>query len=333
MVVLVLCIVGTYANTIKIAFWNTLHFGNGKGECKDIKQIADIIGDYDVVALAEVMNNSKKDPKDSPCVAVYGTDVLGHVKALVAELNSRGQTWSYIISPEARGRSDSYKEYYAFLHNNRVQRVECGCFFPDSSDIFEREPFFASFLAGEFDFTVIVHHAIGPSKSIELKREIHFLDDVFLSVQGLDPFEDDIILLGDFNVKSSRNGWWNELRSISGLTTLIDEPTSLGQNGLANPYDKIWIDTDHTGPEHEFTGNSGILEFWDLLFPNITESQRYSYAYNQKGSLSDHVLIWAEFSIDSDDDPLGNESTAQRPASDSGSPSLARMKPNPVPAN
>jgi len=319
-VALILCVVGTHADTITIAFWNALRFGYGKGECKDIEQIADIIGGYDVIALAEVMNNSKKDSKESPCATVYGTDVLGHVEALVAELNSRGQTWSYIISPEARGRSDSHKEYYVFLHNHRVQRVEGGCFFPDSSDIFEREPFFASFIAGEFDFTVIVHHAIGPSKSTELKREIQFLDDVFLSVQGLDPFEDDIILLGDFNVKSSRDGWWNELRSISGLTTLIDEPTSLGQGSLANPYDKIWIDTDHTGLEHEFTGNSGILEFWDLLFPNMPESDRYSYAYSQKGSLSNHVLIWAEFSIDLDDDPPGNKSTAQQPASDSGIP-------------
>ena len=321
-VALILCVVGTHADTIKIAFWNALHFGYGKGECKDIEQIADIIEDYDVVALAEVMNNSKKDPNESTCVAVYGTDVLGHVEALVAELNSRGQTWSRIISPEARGRSDSYKEYYVFLHNHRVQRVECGCFFPDSSDIFEREPFFASFLAEEFDFTVIVHHAIRSSKSTELKlkREIQFLKDVFLSVQGLDPFEDDIILLGDFNVESSRDGWWNELRSISGLTALIDEPTSLGQDGLANPYDKIWIDACNTGPEHEFTGQSGILKFWDLVFSELPESERYSYAYENKGSFSDHVLIWAEFSIDLDDDPASNKSTAQRHANDSGVP-------------
>jgi len=258
--------VGTHADTITIAFWNALRFGNGKGECKDIEQIADIIEDYDVVALAEVMNNSKKDPNESPCAAVYRTDVLGHVEALVAELNCRGQTWSYIISPEARGRSDSYKEYYVFLHNHRVQRVEGGCFFPDSSDIFEREPFFASFLAEEFDFTVIVHHAIRSSKSTELKlkREIQFLKDVFLFVQGLDPFEDDIILLGDFNVKSSRDGWWNELRSISGLTALIDEPTSLGQGGLANPYDKIWIDTDHH--------RSGARIHWQQWHPRVLGS-------------------------------------------------------------
>lgn len=318
--VLILCVVGTHADTIKIAFWNALRFGHGKGYCKNIEQIADIIENYDVIALAEGMNNSKKDSKESPCAAVYGTGALGHVEALVAELNSRGQTWSYIISPEARGRSDSYKEYYVFLHNHRVQHPECGCFFPDSTDIFEREPFFASFLAGEFDFTLIVHHAIGPKKVTKLKREIQFLDDVFLSVRGLDPFEDDIILLGDFNVKSSRYGWWNELRSISGLTAVVDEPTSLGQDGLANPYDKIWIDTDHTGPEHEFTGQSGILKFWDLVFSESSESERYSFAYENKGSFSDHVLIWAEFSIDLDDDPPGNKSTAQQPASDSGTP-------------
>lgn len=110
------------------------------------------------------------------------------------------------------------------------------------------------------------------------------------------------------------------MRSISGLTTLIDEPTSLGQDGLTNSYDKIWVDTGHTGPEHEFTGQSGILEFWDLVLPELPESERYSYAYVNKGSFSDHVLIWAEFNIDLDDDPASSKSTAQQSASDSGIP-------------
>ena len=53
------------------------------------------------------------------------------------------------------------------------------------------------------------------------KAEVVLLDDVFQHVQDLDPDQNDIILLGDFNLQSSHAAW-DELKAIEGVIPLFD---------------------------------------------------------------------------------------------------------------
>ncbi|MCK4394162.1 hypothetical protein KAX17_14780 [Candidatus Bipolaricaulota bacterium] len=241
------------------------------------------------------MSNSKK------CIA-YGTSDLSHLVALEQALEIQTGSWTFVTSSEALGRT-IYKEYYAiFYRDDRMKCYEWGGVLFDPTDLFEREPFFASFRAGNFDFTIVVMHAIRPDKTTLLKAEVKGLKEAYQRVQDLDPDENDVILLGDFNVSSSRDDWWTDLRSIPSMTALIDEPTCLGSEGLKNPYDKIWIQSNYSGAEH--TGNARLDLFWEYLCADVPEEERYSKAYESTHALSDHVLIWAEFRIDlEDDDP------------------------------
>ena len=54
-----------------------------------------------------------------------------------------------------------------------------GWIWNDSADVFIREPFIASFQAGQFDFTLITMHAIFGSTKGERRAEAEMLDEVY----------------------------------------------------------------------------------------------------------------------------------------------------------
>lgn len=289
---LLLCSYLLYANadsdpsTITIAFFNTLHFGYGSKDCKgDLSYFAEILGQYDIIGLAEVMKNSGK--------CYYPQGNLGQLDALEEALEAETRlSWSYEVSPRPLGRG-SYKEYYAIFYDEKVQTCSEGRFVKDPNKVFERKPYYASFRAGNFDFTLMIFHA----KPDAIVDEIPALKDAYSDIQAADPYESDVILMGDFNVKTSGSSLWSGLRSIYAMKRLINVPTTIGKNGLTDSfYDTCWIQSCYSG--WEFTGNAGAYQFWGNLFPNLVPSEWH----NREGKISDHLPIWARFRIDLEDD-------------------------------
>lgn len=274
--------------TITVAFFNALRFGHGGQHCKgDLSLFARILSGYDIIGFAEVMKNT------GTC-DTYPEGGLGHLDTLKTTLEQETSiSWNYVVSPYPQPKTQNYKEYYAVFYNQRVQCCDQGCFLPDSTDRFVRDPYYASFRSGNFDFTVVLFHASWDSDAREV--EISSLKDAYESIQNLDPYENDIILMGDFNVPSSSSELWEELTSICSMKRLIDESTTLStEDGLTgNSYDTIWIQSHYTGQEHEFTGEAGAYPFRNL-------SQKDQLAYRTE--VSDHLPVWATFSIDKDDD-------------------------------
>ena len=78
--------------------------------------------------------------------------------------------------------------------------------FSDKEDLFIREPYIARFKAGNFDFYVISIHTIYGDSINERRAEALLLDDVYLTVQNIND-ENDIILLGDFNLSPDDKGF------------------------------------------------------------------------------------------------------------------------------
>ncbi|MFC2077958.1 endonuclease/exonuclease/phosphatase family protein [Candidatus Bipolaricaulota bacterium] len=294
--------VGAATRTIAVAYFNALRFGQGGSMCKDIELLTTILGKYDVIALGEVKRNTGGN--EDGCA--YGDEPLGHVDALVDALNE-GTSWSfyeppwrYVASKEPVGRSAQSEEYYVVVYReDEVHAYNEGEIIPDNDDVFIRPPFAVTFGAWSFDFTLVVVHAIGPDNADELEASTRELDDVYRGVRFGNLEENDVILLGDFNVSSSRDQWWEELRAIDGMQPLITENTSLGLNSLANPYDKIWINTNHTSHEHDMFCGSGVDRYWLSLFPDMTYEEFYQ---SYRRSISDHLPVWAEFRVDLPDD-------------------------------
>jgi endonuclease/exonuclease/phosphatase family metal-dependent hydrolase len=164
---------------------------------------------------------------------------------------------------------------------------------------FSREPFFATFKKGNFDFTLVtVHVTFATAK--EINSEVEKLADVWDHVQGLDPAENDILLMGDFNRDKPTQAAFGPLRSkplawlILGddvFTTYSNKPKKIG----ANWYDNIWTDLKYT--DHESTGQNGV----DYTHLRYFEDAEHPHLEVRK-KVSDHCPVWAVFDVSKADD-------------------------------
>lgn len=291
------CPVGVPGSCIlTVGFFNAMRFGHSGSYCKDIEQFADVFESYDLVGLAEVMRNT------GGCDDYEDGD-LGHLSALVNGLTREtGFPWAYVSSRTSLG-SPGHEEYYAFLYrSDRVRRIGEGAFYPDVGDQFSREPFFVSFQAGDFDFTVIASHICFTCGLDARRAEVQALDDVWLYVQDAVAPESDILLMGDFNLDTPADPAFSDLSELGLdpllLGTRIWTTYSTGTASVgASWYDNMWTDLDYTG--HEFTGGSGVdylhrRFFLDASWPHL----------EVRASISDHSPVWAQFFISQgDDDP------------------------------
>lgn len=265
--------------TVRIASFNTLHLGWGSS--KDLELVATVLADFDVVALQEVMKGDAL------------TLLVSQLELVSTQAEGINIDWNSTVS-EKIGRS-RYKEAYAFVwRTDRVQLVPQSTFVVnDVGDRFMREPYVASFISGNFDFTLVSAHFIYGDRKADRQIEARAIDDVYQYLQDSDMQENDVILLGDFNLTPSDQSWQG-LKDITGMTWVLDAParTTIGKTGMSNLYDNIWFQSQHTA---EFSGEGGSYEFMhDLFETDVFESARRL--------VSDHVPVYAVFRTDLVDD-------------------------------
>jgi endonuclease/exonuclease/phosphatase family metal-dependent hydrolase len=258
-----------YIGRIKLASWNIRVFSDKQRNDNELRRICQRLIDYDFIALLEV-----KDEQ-----------ILKRTKAM---LETMGRNFDYQISNEV-GRQ--VKERYAFLYDKaKIKVVVSGQVFPDNRDYFIREPFFATFFSGKFDFTVIVTHIIYGDKVSERRAEIQHLAEVYDTIKQANPEEKDIILVGDFNREPTDDVAFSNLRSIPSMTNLFNLP----QKSVifdSNLYDNIWFQSNNV---KSYTGINGIDKFDETDFAN-----------NDKAAslvVSDHRPVWAIFDTKLDGD-------------------------------
>lgn len=256
---------------MRIASWNIRTLSRKKGD-PELRKIAGIIDRFDLLAMQEA--------KD--------TEVLERLRALLPG-------WRYVAS-EAVGRGTSTERYAFFWDETCVALIGHPAIVRDPDDLFIREPYAATFRAGEFDFTLCTIHLLYGSSERERRRELVFLDEVIASVQNANGAEADVILLGDFNFPPDDEGW-----QLGRWTPAIRPPakTTVGDKSL---YDNIWFDPRVTT---EYARERGIVSF-DVDQYGGDEGRA-------RRELSDHRPVWATFSTLTDDDPdeYGDLSRAQ----------------------
>ena len=253
---------------IRLASWNMRAFSNSRDD-SSLRYICRHLINYDFTALLEV--------RDEP--------VIRRTKAM---LGTMGRNYDYQISDEV-GRGS--KERYVFIYDNaRVRVIDPGRIFPDPDDAFAREPYYATFRSGNFDFTVAAIHVIWGDKVSERRAEIMKLADVYKQLQDMDPSEQDIILMGDFNRDPDDIQSYARLRSIPSMVNLFNPPEkSLVQD--SSLYDNIWFQSRYLS---EYKGIHGIDKFDETDFGNDDKLAIRA--------VSDHRPVWAEFDVSKDDD-------------------------------
>jgi len=265
--------------TVRIASWNVLNLG----EDTPVDERAEIAAQFDIVALQEV-------------------ESLGGVERLRRRIEQvSGTSWGEAASPKTG--TGNAAEYYVFLYrNDRVKGVPEGPrgVYPEASATdFSREPSFATFKAGNSGFTLVTVHVTFASGAA-ITAEVGRLADAWTYVQNLDPKENDVLLMGDFNRDKPTHTAFSRLKAL-GVTNVIAGDgvfTTLGSKANqvgSNWYDNIWIDRQYTA--HEFTGRFGV----DPIHLRYYQNSEHPHLEVRK-RISDHCPVWAEFEVSEADD-------------------------------
>ncbi len=259
-------------DTITIAAFNIQILGKTKREKVEVMDILALtVREFDVVLVQEIRDISET-------TAPLFLDIINALD---------GPEYAFIRS-ERLGRSTS-KEAYAYFYNTHTVSYLEGTahVWDDTDDIFEREPYIASFIAGEFDFTLVGIHA----KPDDAVSEIASLTLVFDSIKA-GQLEQDIIAMGDFNADGS---YYDEdddtqpLRdSIYGWTVSNEVDTMTKTDWT---YDRIvMLDSTYS--------NEYVMDSTAVYLFNQVHGLNQSFTED----VSDHFPVYAEFRVDGPDD-------------------------------
>ena len=257
---------------LKLAAWNIRIMSDNSRTDAELEAIARTLVDYDFIAIVELRDEV----------------VLKRTQEILLQM---GKAYQYQLSP-AVGRG--VKERYAFLYRkDLVGVVEQGELYPDAADgidNFIRDPYWATFRAGEFDFSVIVVHVIWGDTVGPRKAEVRALADVYRYVQEANGVEEDVLLVGDFNQNPDDAEAYGPIMAIPSMTRLFDLPqkSHIRDSSL---YDNIFFQTDFVT---EYLGISGIDRFDETDFGNDDKAANLA--------VSDHRPVWAVFGTNFEDD-------------------------------
>ena len=256
--------------SITIASWNLKNIGQTKlNDPARIDVIIDVLKKYDIIAIQEVKDVSLQLPQQ-----------------LVNKMNENGRNYNVIASDRV-GRN-VFEQYLFVYDDDKIDSISSSEGYGiEPNDEFEREPYYAMFRSGNFDFYLFTIH----TKPDSVATEIPALRAAYMDLQNNTPDENDIILLGDFNGKApgvSVGSYitMDAIAQIPNIIFTINEETNT-RGGRA--YDNIIFQGNYTT---EFSDSSGVNTFW---LP-------YALNEDQGFAISDHKLVWAVFNIPSTDD-------------------------------
>jgi endonuclease/exonuclease/phosphatase family metal-dependent hydrolase len=260
--------------TTKIAAFNIQIFGKTKSDKPEVMAVlTNIVREFDIVLIQEIRDATEQT-----------------IPNFIQQINqANGVLYSYIESPRL-GRTTS-KEAYAYIYNTQaVQFVQGSDYvYDDNNDVFEREPYIATFKIGNFDFTLAGIH----TKPEDAYNEIGNLTTVISSIQTAKPNEKDIIVMGDFNADGS---YYNEDDTSNPLkapqynwiiTNNIDTTVKTD-----NTYDRIII--LDTTLNHEYDAGTAQAFHFDQ-----------AYGLNNQTfveEISDHYPVFAQYKTNLQDD-------------------------------
>jgi endonuclease/exonuclease/phosphatase family metal-dependent hydrolase len=247
---------------VKLISWNVENLGSSKSP-SDLLYIVNILKDYDVVALQEV---------------VAGDGGAQAVAKLADELNRKGSKWDYTISDPTS--SSAYKtERYAFLwKTSKVKKVGEAWLEKKYHLEIDREPYYCTFDYKGKSFTIVNFHAITKSRQPETEiKYFKFLPEVYPNLN--------LLFVGDFNCPQSHTVF-NPLRKLGYLPIFINQKTSLKKeckddDCLASEFDNIWFHTSKIK-----IVNAKIIPFYKN-FESLAAARK----------ISDHVPVFFEFSM------------------------------------
>lgn len=284
----------TLDETLNVATWNIREFGRKPRWTASLHFIAEIISQFDLVSVTELRAG------------------LGDLQRV---LDILGPYWKVVYSDYTQDRGGNW-ERFAYVYDKRAVtftglaaeadpfRKKVGTeYLP--SETWWRNPYMASFKAGNFDFVLLSAHIRWGDKEKDREGPLGALAQwVDKRSRHKDAADKDIIVMGDFNIPDLKGPLFKAITS-KGLRVpkaLLDLPNKQATTNLARKkrYDQILHYPRHT---KSFTDHAGVLDFyggnWSKLFPG-TREKKDAYTYQ----LSDHLPLWVQLDTWTDDEEL-----------------------------
>jgi len=290
------------SKNLVIGSWNIRAFDEGTPRRDEsFHYIAEIIDHFDICAVQEVKSD------------------LEPLKRLIRLL---GPNWDYFVTDVTEGGPGN-RERQAFLFNknkvrfrNLVGEITLAKDSLIDGEQIARTPYFASFQAGWFRFTLVSVHIIFGKDKTRRRKEISSLAERI--VKRAKDENEVYVLIGDMNIEKRGDSIYEGL-SDHGLTVPVFGPTNLGGNKY---YDQI-----------AFTGervktslvNSGTFDWRGDVYGDVDKAaykkiakkmrkeqgkDMYSdwnksyQAHFASFEMSDHLPIWVEIRTDYSDEYL-----------------------------
>jgi endonuclease/exonuclease/phosphatase family metal-dependent hydrolase len=281
--------------SINVAIWNIREFGKKRRTEAAIHYIAEILGQFDLIALVELRDNLSDygrvcqylGPSWDLVYSDWMSDPGGNRERTGFLFDRRAVTFNGLAAEVDAPRTKKGQEYLAELS-------------------FWRAPYMCSFRAGNFDFVAMATHArwgdSPKARAAELGMLAEWIDVRFKDKAAEDT---DLIVMGDFNTPSLDDNIFKALtsRGLQIPDSLIDlklgDITVKGSNLNKNArYDQIL----HLPTlKRRFTNFGGTLDFYGSdagikeLFPTSGYS-RTQFTFQ----LSDHFPVWVQIDTDID---------------------------------
>jgi hypothetical protein len=274
--------------SLNIATWNIREFGKKPRQIEAIHLLAEILNQFDLIAITELRDN---------------LDDLRRVMAIL------GPYWRVVFC-DARDDFAGNDERIGYLYDKRMcaftglaaeadpPRARGALSGDPEADyqplyVWWRSPYMASFVAGNFDFTVLTAH-LRWGKSVGEREEAlrHLAEWIHRRQTSRYVFDKDIIVVGDFNIPKVGDSLYKAITSkgleMPPALAAVRFSTVSGQGR----YDQI---LHYSKSGKSFTNNGGILDFYQGdhtgLFPELTKEQ-FTF------QLSDHFPLWIQLDTD-----------------------------------
>ena len=281
--------------TLNVAVWNIREFGKKARTEAAIHYIAEILGQFDLVALVELRDNLTDLGRVLPILGDYWdviysdwvTDGGGNRERIAYVYDQRAAVFNGLAAEVDAPRAKQGEEYLA-------------------SHSFWRAPYMCSFRAGNFDFVAVTTHARWGDSIAGRQAELQLLAD-WIDTRFKERFveDHDLIVMGDFNVPQIGDPLYAALTSRG-----LQIPKALlnlksGQRVIAGTnlehtarYDQILHLA--TIDDNALTAGGSLDFFIDdahikELFPDKSYTrQQFSF------QLSDHLPLWIQVKTDID---------------------------------
>ncbi len=265
----------TLPGPIKVGAFNIQIFGETKRNKPEVmEQLVKIAQEFDIMLVQEI-RDAQEETADYYLEKInedIGSDKYAFVKS------------------EGVGRTNSKESYAYFYNTDKVNFITGSDYiYNDIRNVFEREPYIASFRSGDFDFTLAGIH----TKPDDTNREIAHLEDVYNYILSQNPNEKDIIVMGDFNADGSyfdENTTTNPFKTINHYWVISNDMDTMTKTDWT--YDRIVMKADTYFSE--YSTNTASVFYFDQEY-GITDQDLIE-------DISDHYPIYAIFETDLVDD-------------------------------